>query len=111
MVLAGLLEESLEVVYRWPPLALDTALGSCNVLLVGAVHFLVIVVIGCDYNPLRVLHSHLLVTLGILLGALDGMLDGAARLLPGIASLPLRTRRGPTASSLVPYWAAMSTSS
>jgi hypothetical protein len=60
------------VVYRWPPLALDTALGSCNVLLVGAVHFLVIVVISCDYNPLRVLRSHLLVTLGILLGALDG---------------------------------------
>jgi hypothetical protein len=32
------------------------------------------------------------------------MLDGIARLLSGTVSLPLGTRRGPTASSLVVYW-------
>jgi hypothetical protein len=39
------------------------------------------------------------------------MPDGVTRLLAGIASLPLGTGRGPSASSLVAYWVAMLNSS
>jgi hypothetical protein len=72
MVQAGLCEESLEVVYWWPCLALATMRGSCNTHHVGAVRLLVIIiVIDCDRNQLRVPLLPLLVALGVLLGGLE----------------------------------------
>jgi hypothetical protein len=74
MVQAGLLEESLEVVYCQPHLALDTAPGGRDALLIRTIHFLVVVavVVGHGRNPLRAPVSPLLVSFGILLRALDG---------------------------------------
>jgi hypothetical protein len=55
---------------------LDNAPGGHDILLVGAVRFLVIVVVvtSCGCNPLRALLSPLLAALGIF-----GSLDGDAR--------------------------------
>jgi hypothetical protein len=43
VVWAGLFEESLEVAYRPPHLALDTTPGDCGALLVRAIRFFVVV--------------------------------------------------------------------
>jgi hypothetical protein len=73
VVQAGLLEESLRVVCRQPCLVLATACGGHDALQVRAVRFLVIIVIvSHDRNPLRAPFSHLLATLGALLGISDG---------------------------------------
>jgi hypothetical protein len=73
MVRTSLLEESLEVVYRWSCLVLDTAPNDHDTLLVIVVHFLVIVIIaGHCSNSLRAPLLPLLVAFGGLLCALDG---------------------------------------
>jgi hypothetical protein len=72
MAREGLIEESLKVVYRWLHLVLDTTPGGHDVLLVRVIRFLVINVIGRDYNPLRASLAPLLAALGALLDALDG---------------------------------------
>jgi hypothetical protein len=74
MVRVGLLEESLKVVCGWPRLVLDTAPDGRDVLLVGVVHFLVVVIVvaGRNCKPLRMPLSPLLAAFGIHLGALDG---------------------------------------
>jgi hypothetical protein len=53
-------------------LALDTVHSGCDVLLVGVIHFLVIVIAGCDCNPLRAPLLPIHAAHGVLLGALDG---------------------------------------
>jgi hypothetical protein len=72
MVHAGLLEESLEELCRRSCLALATIHGGCDMLLVGAVRFLVIiaVIVNHSCNPLRTLLSPLLAALGVLHGVL-----------------------------------------
>jgi hypothetical protein len=67
MVRVGLLEESLDVVYRRPRLALDTMRGGRDVLLIEVIHFLVVIIIiiaGRSYDPLGVPLWPLLSTLG-----------------------------------------------
>jgi hypothetical protein len=72
VVRADLLEESHEVVYRQPRLTLDTVPGGRDALLVGVIHFLVIiVVVGHGCNPLKASLLLLLAALGVLLGDLD----------------------------------------
>jgi hypothetical protein len=72
MVRAGLLKDSLKVVCRQPRLALAFARGSCDILLVGTICFIVVivVVVGRGCNPLWETLFHLLAALGILLGIL-----------------------------------------
>jgi hypothetical protein len=71
---AGLLEESLEVVYWRSRLALDAAFNGFNALHVGVVHLLVVIIVedGCGYDPLRAPLPPLLAAFDILLGTLDG---------------------------------------
>jgi hypothetical protein len=71
MVWAGLLKESIDVVYRWSHLALDTTPGGHDVLRVRVVYFLVYVIVSHGCNPLWAPLSPLLAALGNLLGALD----------------------------------------
>jgi hypothetical protein len=74
MVRVGLLEESLDVVYRRPRLALDTMRCGRDVLLIEVIHFLVVIIIiiaGRSYDPLGVPLWPLLSTLGVLLGTSD----------------------------------------
>jgi hypothetical protein len=53
-------------------LVLNTVLGSCDVLHVGAVHLLIVVIIvGHSCNPPMPSLSPLLAVLGVLLGTLD----------------------------------------
>jgi hypothetical protein len=59
------------VVHQWSCLALDTTPGGHDVLLIKVVRFLVVIVVGRNYNPLRGPVLPLLTTLGVLLGALD----------------------------------------
>jgi hypothetical protein len=73
MVQTGLLMESLEMVCRWSHLELDTVPGGHDALLVVVICFFVVIIgDGYSWNPLRVLLSPLLATLGILLCVLDG---------------------------------------
>jgi hypothetical protein len=66
----GRLEVSLEVVYQRSCLVLEAAFGDPDILLVGAVLFLVVIIIaGRNRNPLRV-------PLSPLFAALHGALDG-----------------------------------
>jgi hypothetical protein len=54
MVRTGCLEEFLEAVFWLPRLALEAALSGCDTIIVGAVHFLVIIVVaGSNCDPLR----------------------------------------------------------
>jgi hypothetical protein len=71
MVWVGFLEESLELVYWRPRLALNFVPDDHDVLHAKAVHlFVIIIVVNRGCNPLRA--PPLLTTLGVLLGALDG---------------------------------------
>jgi hypothetical protein len=102
MVGTVLLEESLEVVCRWPHVALDATSDGHDALLVGTVRLLAVVIIimaGGGSSPLRTPLLPLLDVLGILHGALDG----ATLLLLGTISLPHRMGRGSTASLLLAY--------
>jgi hypothetical protein len=76
VVRVDLLEESLEVVCRWPHLAFDNVSSNHNILHVKVVHFLIIIIVviivNRSYNPLRAPLLPLLATLGVLLGTLDG---------------------------------------
>jgi hypothetical protein len=74
VVQTGLLKESLEVVCWRSRLALDSVPGDHDALLVGHIHFFVIVVTvaGRGCNPLRMPLSPLLAALGVLLCAFDG---------------------------------------
>jgi hypothetical protein len=71
---AGLLEESLKVVYWQLSLALDAAFNGFNVLHVGVVRLLVIIIVedGYGFGPLRAPVPPLLAAFDILLRTLDG---------------------------------------
>jgi hypothetical protein len=74
MVRTSLLEESLEVVYQWSRLVLETTFSSHDILLVGVIRFLVVVVIvapSCNCKPPRAPLSPLLASLGTLLDTMD----------------------------------------
>jgi hypothetical protein len=73
MFRAGLLEESLKVVCWSPRPALNATPGAHNIHHVRVIYLLIIViVVSCGCNPIRVLLSPLLAALGVLLGSLDG---------------------------------------
>jgi hypothetical protein len=74
VVWGSLLEESLEVVYRRPCLALVAACSGHNMQHVGAAHFLVIatIVSGRSCDPLKALLAPLLAVPSTLLGVLVG---------------------------------------
>jgi hypothetical protein len=73
MVQAGLLEESLNVIYRRQRLAHATLCNSHNVAHVGAACSLIvaIVIVSHGRNALRTLIVPLLSALGALLGIMD----------------------------------------
>jgi hypothetical protein len=89
MVRADLLEDSLEVVCRWPCLALATTHNSRDVAQARATSFLIvaIVAVGSDRNPPRTLLVPLLPPLAPFLASWTVTSDGATLLLPGVASL------------------------
>jgi hypothetical protein len=80
MVWTGRLEESLNVVCRLSCLALETVFSDCDVLLVEAVHFLVVVVIaaGSNCDPPGASLSPLFAALGALDGGIGGRRPTAA---------------------------------
>jgi hypothetical protein len=67
----GRFEKFLKVVPQLLHLALEVTLGSCDVLLVGVIRFLVAVIAGRDCDPLGVPLLPILATLGALPRALD----------------------------------------
>jgi hypothetical protein len=99
---AGLLKESLDVVYQRPHVVFDVVSSGHNALHVGSVRLFVVIIIiivaGGGSGTLRTLPPPLLVGL-----ALAAMLDDAALLLLGTISLPPRLGRGLAASLLVVY--------
>jgi hypothetical protein len=74
VVWVGLLEESLEVVDRWPCLTLVAVGSSRDTPYVGATRLpiVAIIVLGRGRSPLRTFLSPPLATLGALPSALDG---------------------------------------
>jgi hypothetical protein len=89
MAWAGLLQESLKVVYRRSCLALASVHGGHDAPHVGAVYFLVIIVIvvGHSRNALRVSLTPLLAPLVPFLASWLVVSDGTTLLLPGVAFL------------------------
>jgi hypothetical protein len=69
---SGLLEESLEVVYRQSCLALAAMHSSCNASHARVIRFLVVVIVDHDRNPLTALLMPLLAALEFPLGISDG---------------------------------------
>jgi hypothetical protein len=106
IVQTGRLEEPLKVVYWWLSLAFEAAFRGHDVLLVGVMHFLVIVVIvaGNNYNQSRA-------PLSPMLAPRSATLDGATQQMSRTASQSPGTRTSPTTSSPGACWAVMSSSS
>jgi hypothetical protein len=73
VVLSGLLEESLEVVGRWPQLMLVVVRGYRSAPHVGAAHLPVVavIVVGRGHSPFRTLLALPLATLDTLPGSMD----------------------------------------
>jgi hypothetical protein len=92
-----------EVVHWQLRLALGTAPDSLDILLVEAVSFLVVGIIGVTVTHQGCHFRLFLALLASFLATWTAILDVIAWLLSGTVSLPLGTRRGPTASSLAAY--------
>jgi hypothetical protein len=113
MVWIGSFKKLLQVVVWLPRRALEIRLGGCDILLIGVVHFLVVIVIVavCDCDLLGHCFCPFLLPLALLLASLPVALGGAPRLLPGTIFPSPCTKMARTASSPEACGVAMSSSS
>jgi hypothetical protein len=113
MVWIGRFEKPLEVISRLPRLMLEIVLDGSDMFLVGAICFLVVIVVaaGSNCDLLGSLLLPLFAALGAFLSAFAGGFGRCPRLLPRtVFSLPWM-KMFPTASSLDACQVAVSSSS
>jgi hypothetical protein len=96
VVQAGFLEEPPKVIRRRPRLTLVTACGGTDVSH-AEVACLIIIAVGRDRGPLKMLLAPLLFAFGALLGAVDGNVEWRLPITTPTSLL----HRGTTSSSVV----------